>query len=43
MISSVFFTLQIYAFLQKDEGIFVCFLQKDEGIIACFLQKDEGI
>ena len=38
-----FFTLQIYAFLQKDEGIYVCFLQKDDGIIVCFLQKDEGI
>ena len=39
----MFFALQIYVFLQKDEGIIVYILQKDEGIKGCFIQKDEGI
>lgn len=39
----MFFALQIYAFLQKDEGIIGYVLQKDERIVACFIQKDEGI
>ena len=39
----MFFALQIYVFLQKDEGIIVYILQKDEGNVARFIQKDEGI